>query len=101
MRRRDHIRRECKFGEIADIRIARELDPGPAFFTLENRDDLAGERLRVEAGVRRGRVLQVGDGRRDLHPHALDEARGLDLSLQMRGGEIGPRRRQALVERHD
>ena len=70
----------------ADIAVALELAPGPAFLAgLVDRDALAQQRLRVEPRLVRRRAPNVGDRLDHLVARAFDETRGLDLALQMLG----------------
>ena len=93
--------RERILRQVADIAVAVELPPGPAFLGgLVDGHALALERLGVERAIGRGRAPQRRHRFDDLARLARDEARSRDLAFEMLGGEIGPRRRQPGIGRH-
>jgi len=76
-------------GEIADIAVAFELDPGPAVAGFIDLHGFTVQRLGL---VSRGGVgaFAQGDARgRDFGRDAFDEFSGWNLAAQMRGGEVG------------
>ena len=62
--------------DIADIAVALGLDPGPAFGFVEDRDIVAEQQLRVEAGIGARRLANIGDGGGDPRRPACHEAGG-------------------------
>ena len=77
--------------QIADIAVAFELAPGPAFLAgLIDGDALAKQRLRCRAALHAPVAPQVDDRLGDFALHAVDEALRLDLALQMFGREVRP-----------
>ncbi len=89
MRRRRAGRAQRLGRRVADVAVARELDPAPAVARLERGEALAGERLGVEGCVGARRAAQRRGGRDHAHRRALDEARRLDSPAQPRVGEVG------------
>lgn len=85
-------------GDIADVTVARELDPAPAFLILVKGDVFAKQRLCIERGIMGWLVLQIGDADDDLHRAAFDIIGGRDETAQLRGCEIRPGGGQAGVE---
>src|SRR5208337_4533131 len=77
-------------GDIADVTVARELDPAPAFLILVKHEFFAKQGLRIERGIMGWLVLQIGDADDDLHRAAFDIIGGRDETTQLRGREIGP-----------
>ncbi len=83
----------------ADIAVGGKLTPGPAFVVgFVDRDALAAQRLGDLRRAMRRRVANRRDAGDHLLLRTFDETSGLDLSAQMRGGEIGTGRRNAGVE---
>ena len=84
--------------QVADIKVAVELRPGPALGIVVDRHALAMERLRFE---RRVRLRSAPQGRArldDLHRAPFRVARRLDLAPKMRGCEIGAGRSETAIE---
>ncbi|KAH2812613.1 hypothetical protein KXV85_005077, partial [Aspergillus fumigatus] len=72
------------------------LAPGKAFaVAVVDRDGLAAKRLRQLLGIGGGQPAQRCDRLRHLEHLAFDEARGLDLALEIFGGDFGPCRDRA------
>src|SRR6202142_4591208 len=85
-------------GQPADIAVAIELAPGPAFTVavIDGRA-LALERLRREFRVGRRFATKRRQRIRDFEFLAGDKAGVLDLAFEIFGGEVGPRWREARI----
>src|SRR5882757_8682711 len=85
-------------GQPADIAVAVQLPPCPAFaVAVVDRDPLALQSLRRQLGIGRWFAAQRRETIDDFEFLTGDEARGPDLAFQIFRSEIGPRRRQARV----
>ena len=85
--------------QIADIKIAIELSPGPAFIVVIDGDGFAVERLGLQRRVRRGETPQRRGRLDDLHGKTLRIAGRVDESSQASRREVGAGGGDARVER--
>ena len=94
-RRAQRVRRQP-----ADIAVGGELAPGPAFVgRLVDGDALAHQRLGVERRVgRRARAAAAPAASITSRASPSTKRAAVDLALEMLGGEIGARRREARIE---
>src|SRR3954451_20659772 len=92
--------RLCQRGvrKPADIAVALQLAPGPAFaVAVVNGYVLAFQELRREHGIGGWGAAQRRDRIRYLELLAGDEAGAADLAFEIFRGEIWPTRRQARI----
>ena len=83
---------------IADVTVARELNPAKTFVILVKHHCFAIERLGVEGRIGGWRMAQIGGADADMRREALDIIIGRDLATQIGGREVGAGRSQAGVE---
>ncbi len=89
MRGSDDLAGQALARHVAHITIARELNPGPAFGLIEDRDGLAEQRLGVERRIE-ARLAPDGQHRgRNLAPLARHVAGRVDPPAQRVIGEVG------------
>ena len=82
MRRLAQLAPQCVCGDPADIAVARELRPGPAFLLVIDDDAFAVENLRVDGGVGAWLAPHVDDAFLHLHHGAFDIAVGRDAPFR-------------------
>ena len=98
VRRRGNGFGQRAIGKPADIAVAVELTPGPAFaVAVIDGDALAFQRLRQQLSLGRRRLAQRRERIGNLEFLSGNKARRLDLAFEIFGGEVGPRRGQARV----
>src|SRR5262245_23533689 len=90
MRRLEVALREHGVGDVADIAVALDLDPGPAFGDVEDAYVVTMERLGGKAGIGPRRLVQVGDGDADTRLMSVHKTHGVHLAAQPGIGEVGP-----------
>src|SRR5581483_2021879 len=102
--RNDLVRRRrgrfCKrlIRQPADITVACELPPGPAFaVAVVDRDALAFQRLRLQRSIRRRRLTQRRKRIDNLEHLAINKALRLNLAFEKFGGQVRPGRGQARI----
>ena len=83
---------------MADIRVALELDPGPALALVVDRDLFAVERLGLERRVRRGEAAERRACFDDLRRPSIRIARSRDKTAQTGGREVWTGGGQTRVE---
>ena len=82
--------RERGHGHIADVTVARQLNPAKTFMILVKHHLFAIERLGVEGRIGGWRMAQIGGAGADMHRAALNVSIGVDLATQVGRREIGP-----------